>query len=491
MNFLGHYILGSNMIAYHLALAIQHLNPKVDIVFILDPNFSLEKLPNIDRTSTIKGNYKSLFPHLNPKYQFTITIDTLSSKTLADIYQSLQNHGFKRIAFLPNLHHIPPSLSWLNNQQFISEHFLNRPLVSFSLNEHLVYLNKKNILITGAGGSIGSELSKEIIKAKPNIIYLLGHGETSIYNIEKELNTIKELNTEINTKIHPVIGEIQDLHYLCYLIEKIKPHIIFHCAAHKHVPLMELNPIESIKNNVFGVHYLIEAAKKHSPERFILISTDKAVMPENLYGVSKALGEEIVFQANKEGYPFFIVRFGNVLGSRGSILPLFQEQILKGGPITITDKRMRRYWMTIPEATSLVLIAASIQNPQALYLLDMGCPINIITVAKQMAKIYGYNLDNKDIPVKYIGMRHGETLEEQLVAPHESITPTSYPKLMQINKEKEMFNKKSLQDFLLNLQDICFFNAKNNHNFRSLPALLNLLKKFFPQLKSEDTGNWL
>jgi FlaA1/EpsC-like NDP-sugar epimerase len=491
MNSLGHYILGSNACAYHLATMMHQLNPAADIVLLIDTSLSHQQPPDACTFTILQGNYLDLLPNLHNHYHVTITLEQLPAETLSTILAQLQHHGFRHTAYLPSLHHLPQLPFWLSSQQISAQHFLGREPISFTLEHHLAYLENKKIIITGAGGSIGSELAEQLLHANVHTIYLFGHGETSIYHTQKRLKKLQQKGICPATLIRPVIGEMQDKAYLHYLLQKVQPHAIFHCAAHKHVPLMEYNPVEAIKNNAFGVHHLIEAAKQIELERFVLISTDKAVEPANIYGVSKALSEEIVLMANQAGYPFFVVRFGNVLGSSGSILPLFQEQILQGGPITITDARMQRYWMTIPEATSLVLMAGGVANPSPLYLLDMGQPVPIVTIAKQMAKLYGFDVEAGDIDLHYIGLRPGETLDEQLIASCERARDTSYPKLLQVDKLQPNFSPASLQQLLNDLLPICFFDEAKSDTFRSYPALLTILRNFFPHIISEETGEWL
>ncbi|NIZ40286.1 polysaccharide biosynthesis protein [Entomospira entomophila] len=491
MNAQGHYILGSNATAYNLARIMQQMPKHTHIALIIDKNLSHQQIPETCDLEILSGDFFELLPTLNPQYTMTITLHPLPYQKLYDILQALHSHQFTHISYIPSLSYLPQLPIWQSSQDISSEYLLGRSSISFPLNEHIEYLSQKDILITGAGGSIGSELAKQLLRAHPRTIYLFGHGETSIYHTEKNLKKLQYDGLSPNTNIRPIIGELQDQPYMRYLLNKIQPHAIFHCAAHKHVPLMELNPIEAIKNNVFGVHHLVEAAKEYQPERLVLISTDKAVDPVNIYGVSKALSEEILLKASQAGYPFFIVRFGNVLGSRGSILPLFQEQILHGGPLTITDHRMQRYWMTIPEATSLVLMAGGVANPHPLYLLDMGSPIKTIHIAKQMAKLYGYDLDNGDLPLSIIGLRPGESLHEDLIAKNEEICSTDYPKLLQVSKQEELISQKDLSDILSKLQHICFFTEDYASSFRSYSELLALLKEFFPTLESNDESDWL
>ena len=204
------------------------------------------------------------------------------------------------------------------------------------------------VLVTGAGGSIGSELCRQLLEGGAERLYLFGHGENSIYEIQRELHLLQEEGVGQKATIVPIIGEMQDRDYLHFILPRTKANVVFHTAAHKHVPLMEANPVEAVKNNVFGTKNIVDASRKAGVERFVLISTDKAVEPSSVYGASKLLAEEIVLREGKGGRHFLVVRFGNVLGSRGSILPLFRRQILKGGPVTVTHPDMRRFFMTIP-----------------------------------------------------------------------------------------------------------------------------------------------
>jgi FlaA1/EpsC-like NDP-sugar epimerase len=484
-----HYILGNNRVALQLAHRLQQLHPHANITILIDTSLTSMHPVDLGTFASLTGSTSQLLSQLDSSRAITITIDTLSATQLAYIYEQLKNFGFQSICYLPTLDHLP--LAEANALPISSEYFLGRPSMNFVLDDHLHYLNQKDILITGAGGSIGSELAAQLLHAKPKTIYLFGHGETSIYHVEKNLRLLQAAGEGIETIIRPIIGEMQDAPYMMHLLQKIKVHAIFHCAAHKHVPLMELNPIEAIKNNLFGLLHLLEAAKAHQLERFVLISTDKAVHPANIYGVSKSLSEEIVLMANREGYPFFVVRFGNVLGSRGSILPLFHEQVIRGGPITITDERMKRYWMTIPEATSLVLMAGGLANPEPLYLLDMGEPIKIFNIASQVAKLYGYTLGSEQMPVRYIGLRPGESLEEDLIGKTEKVSPTAYPQLLQVTRQSETFSPATLHQLLDHLRDVCFLNPSNPHAFRSYARLLTLLKEVFPELQSDASADWL
>ncbi|WP_145343432.1 polysaccharide biosynthesis protein [Rosistilla ulvae] len=284
-------------------------------------------------------------------------------------------------------------------------------------------INDRRVLVTGAGGSIGSEISRQVLGAGPAELILLGRGENRIFEIEQEL---KQRQCEI--KIVPVIADITDVPRMRQVFEKFRPEIIFHAAAHKHVPLMEANVGEAIKNNIIGTRGLADLADEYDVRKFVLISTDKAVNPTSVMGTSKHLAERYVNALSKSSdTKFIVVRFGNVLGSNGSVVPTFRRQIENGGPITVTDPRMRRFFMTIPEASRLVLQAAAMGNGGEIFVLDMGEPIKIVDLAKDMIRLSG--LPEEAIEIVFSGKRPGEKLYEELYFSDEESLPTSHPKL--------------------------------------------------------------
>ncbi|ARQ06536.1 UDP-N-acetyl-alpha-D-glucosamine C6 dehydratase [Macrococcoides canis] len=318
-------------------------------------------------------------------------------------------------------------------------------------------INKSTILVTGAGGSIGSELCRQIVKYKPEKLVLLGHGENSIYTINEELNN--KLLGEV--EIIPIIADVQDRDRMFAIMYKYRPTIIYHAAAHKHVPLMEANPTEAIKNNVFGTKNTAEAAIAAGVKKFVLVSTDKAVNPPNVMGATKRVAEMIIqaLDKNSTETTFVAVRFGNVLGSRGSVIPKFKKQIEMGGPITVTHPEMTRYFMTIPEASRLVIQAGTLANGGEVFVLDMGEPVKIVDLAKNMIKLSGFS--EKDIQIEFSGMRPGEKLFEELLN-HDEIHPDQiYPKIY-IGKAKtknyetivqftsDILNKEDLKSEILN-----------------------------------------
>ncbi len=303
---------------------------------------------------------------------------------------------------------------------------LGRPPVSLDVDSILGYLAGKRVMVTGAGGSIGSELVRQICRFQPHELILFGHGENSIYALERELD-----QDWPGIRYTGVIGAIQNRERLDYVFSTFKPHVVFHAAAHKHVPLMEQNPEEAVFNNIIGSRNLIDMAVKHEVSHFVNISTDKAVNPASVMGASKRMVEHLVHEASDRASPdqaFVSVRFGNVLGSRGSVIPIFKRQIMAGGPVTVTDPDMVRYFMTIPEAARLVLQASALGRNGDTYILDMGEPVRIVDLARDLIRLSGLEPD-VDIPIVFTGARPGEKLAESLLTDVEQREMTSHEKI--------------------------------------------------------------
>ncbi|MGE1130489.1 polysaccharide biosynthesis protein [Bacillus wiedmannii] len=283
----------------------------------------------------------------------------------------------------------------------------------------------KTILVTGAGGSIGSEICRQVMKYKPAKIVLLGHGENSIYNIEMEMRVTYKDVVEITTEI----ADVQDRHKIFEIMEKHQPYIVYHAAAHKHVPLMERNPEEAVKNNIFGTKNVAEAADTFKVDTFVMVSTDKAVNPTNVMGATKRFAEMIVqhMASVSANTRFVVVRFGNVLGSRGSVIPLFKKQIQKGGPVTVTHPDMIRYFMTIPEASRLVIQAGTLARGGELFVLDMGEPVKIVDLAENLITLSGYSIE--EIGIEFTGLRPGEKMYEELLNEGEIHPEQIFPKI--------------------------------------------------------------
>jgi FlaA1/EpsC-like NDP-sugar epimerase len=291
------------------------------------------------------------------------------------------------------------------------------------------YLAGRTVLITGAGGSIGTELCRQVARANPRALIMVGHGENSIFDAAVELR-----RTFPGVPCKTVICDIRDEQRVTELFHLQRPAVVFHAAAHKHVPLMEDNPEEAITNNVFGTAVIVRASLRSGVERFVLISTDKAVSPSSIMGASKRLAETIVSDAaRRSGRPFVAVRFGNVLGSRGSVVPHFKRQIENGGPVTVTHPEMRRFFMTIPEAVHLVLQAGGLGTGDDLFVLNMGEPVRIVDLAEDVIKLSGFTLE--EIPIVFTGMRPGEKLTEALWETSAHVRPTTHPEVLKVEED--------------------------------------------------------
>ena len=330
------------------------------------------------------------------------------------------------------------------------EDLLGRDTVEVDMEEIKHAIAGKTILVTGGGGSIGSELCRQIAAYNPKLLVIMDIYENNAYDIQQEL--IGLYGDKLNLVV--LIGSVRNTHRVESVFEKYRPQIIFHAAAHKHVPLMEESPCEAIKNNVFGTYKTACAAKKYGAEKFVLISTDKAVNPTNIMGASKRICEMIVqmFATDDSQTDFVAVRFGNVLGSNGSVIPLFKKQIAAGGPVTVTDKNVIRYFMTIPEAVSLVLQAGAFAKGGEIFVLDMGEPVKIDELARNLIRLSGYEPD-EDIMINYIGLRPGEKLYEELLMSEEGLKETSN-NLIHIGKPIE-FNHDIFSKRLMELKEAC------------------------------------
>jgi FlaA1/EpsC-like NDP-sugar epimerase len=307
------------------------------------------------------------------------------------------------------------------------EDLLGREPVEVDLEAIYSYLAGKTVLVTGAGGSIGSELCRQIARAEPQRIVLVDQGESSLYDIERELVDERGFSAGV-----PVLADVRDRNRMRQVFERYRPAVVFHAAAYKHVPLMEANPLESVRNNVLGTRVVADVAIEFGAERFVLISTDKALNPHSVYGQSKTLCEWIVgSHGDRDDVPtrFVAVRFGNVLNSTGSVIPLFRRQIERGGPVTVTHPEMSRYFMTIPEAVSLIVQAGAIGGRGHVYVLDMGEPVKILDLARYMIRLSGKEPET-DVPIVFIGARPGEKLHEELWSEGETVGPTGHPKIL-------------------------------------------------------------
>jgi len=413
-----------------------------------------------------------------------IAIPSAPVERIREIYDVLRKNRFSHIKILPGISQvIDGTAHFVQAREIDPLDILGRTQITIPLKESLSYLRGKRVLITGAGGSIGSELARQLLSGGAERLYLFGHGENSICGIFRELRVLQAEGVGEKASIVPIIGDMKDRSYTDYIIEKTRCDVIFHCAAYKHVPMMEENPVAAVENNVFGTKNLLDAAVRHGTERFVLISTDKAVSPASVYGVSKLLCEKLVLDAAAKAHgnqAIMFVRFGNVLGSRGSILPLFMEQIKNGGPVTVTDRRMERFFMTIPEACSLVLQTGGMGKNGASYLLDMGEPLNILELAEQIIKFSGLE-PYRDIDIKIVGARKGERLTEPLWLESEHPVPTEYPKILRLENHPVAAEK--LGGILSELEPVCRSVAGKEDFYRDKDHLLAVLRREFPSLE--------
>ena len=337
---------------------------------------------------------------------------------------------------------------------------------------------KNNILITGAGGSIGSELCKISIKHNPRKLILLDISEFALHSIYLELNRIKENHKQIKTKLVPILGSINDKKLIENIFKKYQFESVYHAAAYKHVKLVEENKTSGIVNNVIGTKILVKVSIKYSSKNFVLVSSDKAVKPTNLMGATKRLAELIVkfYSKNQNQTCFSIVRFGNVLGSSGSVIPIFQKQISYGGPLTVTHPEATRFFMTISEAAQLVIQASSIANGGEVFILDMGEPIKIIDIAHRMIKMHGHNVKNKNnkdgIEIKITGLSSGEKLHEDLSLDNKFFE-TKHLKIKEV-KEENIYIENLEKDIL---------NLSNSITKNNIKNIILILKKLVPSYK--------
>ena len=414
----------------------------------------------------VLGSIKDL-PELVDKYEIamiTIAIPSLSRKKLREIFELIEPLHVK-VNSMPSMEEVASgkiNLSRLKEIDVVD--LLGRDEVQLDIDAIKDQITGKTILVTGAGGSIGSEICRQVIRFNPRRLLLLGHGENSIYLIDRELRNNYQENI---TEIVPIIADIQDRKKIFAIMEHYQPEIVYHAAAHKHVPLMEYNPREAVKNNVYGTKNVAEAAKAAKVKNFVMVSTDKANNPPNVMGATKRIAEMIVTGLNEAGCTkFSAVRFGNVLGSRGSVIPVFREQIANGGPITITDFRMTRYFMTIPEASRLVIQSGALAKGGEIFILDMSEPVKIIDLAKNMIRLSGYSED--EIEIIETGIRPGEKLYEELLLDKERNDEAVYEKIFVGNIKGYSIQK--VMDFVKSLpQDdeqlakdiVTFANASN------------------------------
>ena len=401
-----------------------HTHPKLDfrVVGFLDENPArhgsrLGGIPFLGGPADAVG-----FAHEHEAEDLLVISNSLSGERLRDLMQECRDAGI-RVKMIPPVDELVNGSFRLQLRDVNINDLLRRDPIELDSAAISEMLAGKRVLVTGAGGSIGSEICRQIARCNPERLVLVERSENHLFLFEREM-----VNSGCDSFCVPCIADICDQQRMQSLFETHRPQIVFHAAAHKHVPLMEANPSEAVKNNVIGTADLADMCSRHGVERFVLISTDKAVNPTSIMGVSKQIAERFVHaQSVSSSTKFVVVRFGNVLASNGSVVPIFQEQIKRGGPITITHPEMTRFFMTIPEASQLVLQASSMGKGGEIFVLDMGEQVKILDLAKDLMRLSG--LSPEEIPIEYTGIRPGEKLYEELYMPAERMMETDHPKL--------------------------------------------------------------
>lgn len=470
-------IIGAGMGAREIIIAIKNnMRDKYNIVGIIDDDISkinhyilgvkvLGTRYDIPKIAKEK-NVDLIFFAINK-------IDAVSRKKILEICQET---GVKT-RVLPTTLEVIAKQGAMNSLRDVQiEDLLGRDPVHLDNKNINSLIKNKTVLVTGGGGSIGSELCRQIVKYDPKRLVILDIYENNLYDIEMELRAeYPKLNLEA------IVASVRDNARLNNVFETYKPEIVFHAAAHKHVPLMEKSPLEAIHNNVFGTYNVVNCADEYGVGKFVLISTDKAVNPTNIMGASKRVCEMIVQAKNKVSKTEYVaVRFGNVLGSNGSVIPLFKKQIERGGPVTVTHKDITRFFMTIPEAVQLILQAVTYAKGGEIFVLDMGEPVKIYDLAVSLIKLLGYE-PNVDIPIEITGLRPGEKLYEEILMSEEGLTSTKHDKIF-ISKPMHM-EMTELEEKLNILKELEYNEKYSNENIK------NAMKEVVPTYREPEEVN--
>ncbi len=418
-----------------------------------------------------------------------IAIPTAPGREVRDIVAICEKAGVPTKT-MPGLYEMLDGTVSVNQLRHVQiEDLLRRETVQTDTEAVRRLISGKRVLVTGGGGSIGSEVCRQVLRCGPSALLALGHGENSIFEacaeLEQQLRAMARAQSSVFQtipQIYPVIADIRFPDRIRAVFEQYRPEIVFHAAAHKHVPLMEVNPTEAISNNVLGTRNLLDAAVMADVERFVMISTDKAVHPKSVMGASKRVAELLIHQtAWENSRPYVAVRFGNVLGSRGSVLQTFKQQIAAGGPITITHPDMTRYFMTIPEAVQLVLQAAVLGQGGEVFMLDMGEPVKIVDLAHDLIELSGLEV-GRDVEIVFTGIRPGEKLHEELFIAGESYRRTKHQKIFVIESATGTVLPSQLNQMVARLENATY----NDDVTRLMQTLQQLLPDFQPVETSSE-----
>ena len=455
-------IIGAGMGAREIIIAIKNnMRDKYNIVGIIDDDIS--KINHYILGIKVLGTRYDIPKIAKEKNVDLIffAINKIDAVSRRKILEICQETGVKT-RVLPTTEEVINKQGAMNSLRDVQiEDLLGRDPVHLDNKNINSLIKNKTVLVTGGGGSIGSELCRQIVKYDPKRLVILDIYENNLYDIEMELRAeYPKLNLEA------IVASVRDKARLNNVFETYKPEIVFHAAAHKHVPLMEKSPLEAIHNNVFGTYNVVNCADEYGVEKFVLISTDKAVNPTNIMGESKRVCEMIVQAKNKVSKTEYVaVRFGNVLGSNGSVIPLFKKQIERGGPVTVTHKDITRFFMTIPEAVQLILQAVTYAKGGEIFVLDMGEPVKIYDLAVSLIKLLGYE-PNVDIPIEITGLRPGEKLYEEILMSEEGLTSTKHDKIF-ISKPMHM-EMTELEEKLNILKELEYNEKYSNENIKNV-----------------------
>lgn len=470
-------IIGAGLASIEIIKSIKRsMKNTYEIVGIIDDNE--DKIGRIISGVEVLGNRNKIISvcKKNKVDIIFFSISKIGREDRKEIIEICQNTGAK-VRILPSTEDLIKNKPLMDNLRDIEiEDILGRDPIQLDNNDISELINQRTVLVTGGGGSIGSELCRQIAKFNPEQLIIFDIYENNLYNIEMELK-----QNYPNLDLKAIVGSVRDKAKLENLFATYRPELVFHAAAHKHVPLMEVSPLEAIKNNIFGTYNVANVSDKYGVEKFVLISTDKAVNPTNIMGATKRMCEMIIQAKNKVSNTDFVaVRFGNVLGSNGSVVPLFKKQIEKGGPVTVTHKDIIRYFMTIPEAVQLILQAITYAEGGEIFVLDMGEPVKIYDLAVSLIKLSGLE-PNVDIPIEITGLRPGEKIFEELLMSEEGLQKTGHNKIF-VAKPIDM-NMQELEENINKLKELL------KSEDRTKQEIKDVMKEVVPTFVEPETIN--
>ena len=460
-----------------LRQTLQKSNFPIRVVGLIDDNE--EKIGQVLHGVAILGSVKSL-SFLDINYdEIYICVPSAKRDQMQTIVNACKktNRPFKTLPSISELIEGNVSISQFREVSILD--LLGREEINLDKKSINAFIKGKRVLITGAGGSIGSELVRQCIKFEPSVLIMMDISELNLFEIDREI-----ISEGANILYKPVLSDIRDYSVVDQVFNEFRPQVVFHAAAYKHVPMQEYFPWEAVKTNVFGTSNVSSISVKYDVEKFVLVSTDKAVKPVNVMGATKRLAEMVTQNFNRKNTntEFMAVRFGNVLGSSGSVIPIFQEQIKKGGPVTVTDPDMERYFMSIPEASQLILQAGSLGLGGEVFILDMGNPIKIIDIANELIRLSGYE-PNLDIPIKFTGTRPGEKKIEELSLPTEQLDKTKHDKIFVLNDPD--ITVKTLANIISGIKELeDGLSGRSANQVRSI--LSSILPEYKPDLESNE-----